>query len=326
LFLAPKGCVAHLQTSQELFRAASVLREFLSTLYGQSAAWHRYRAPNCTNVKGVYSFKNVTVLVTGAGRGIGKRLAIGFASRAARVALLARSKAELDLCHLEIEHTGGSALRIRADVSDYEQMSAAVERIRVHFNSGVQVLVCAAAIQGPVGPFAEISPKTWTEVIQTNFAGVMNSCRAVLPQMIERRSGKIIVLTCAGATTARPDFAIYAATKSAVARFVECVAEEVSQHNVQINCMSPGATYTHMTDQVLAAGERAGWREIEEAQATRLTGGTALERQTELASFLASEESNHITGRMIHVQDDWKRLKSGTVNPELYTLRRVQKM
>src|SRR5579864_6724954 len=114
--------------------------------------------------------KTVPVLVTGAGRGIGKRLAIGFAKRGARVGLLARSKAELDLCHLEIEHAGGSALRIRADVSDYEQISAAAERVRVHFNSGVQVLVCAAAIQGPVGPFAEVSPKNWTELIQTNFA------------------------------------------------------------------------------------------------------------------------------------------------------------
>ena len=69
--------------------------------------------------------KAVPVLVIGAGRGIGKRLAIGFATRGARVGLLARSKAELDLCHLEIEHAGGSALRIRADVCDYEQVAAA---------------------------------------------------------------------------------------------------------------------------------------------------------------------------------------------------------
>ena len=72
-------------------------------------------------------------MVTGAGRGIGKRLAIGFATAGARVGLLARSKAELDLCHLEIEHAGGNALRIRADISDYEQVAASVERMRVQF-------------------------------------------------------------------------------------------------------------------------------------------------------------------------------------------------
>ncbi|MGH9559739.1 MAG: SDR family NAD(P)-dependent oxidoreductase [Bryobacteraceae bacterium] len=274
----------------------------------------------------VQSFKGIPVLVTGAGRGIGKRLAIGFAAKGARVGLMARSKAELDLCHLEIEDGGGSALRIRADVADFEQMNAAVERVRVHFNRGVQVLVCAAAVQGPIGPFAETSPKSWSEAIQTNLAGVMNACRAALPQMIERRSGKIIVLACGGASAGRPNFSIYAATKAAVARFVESVAEEVRDHNVQINCISPGHTYSHMTDQILAAGERAGWRESEHAGQIRITGGTAPEKQIELALFLASEESNHISGRIIGVQDDWKKLKSGAVNPELYTLRRVQKI
>ena len=113
----------------------------------------------CTTVMVVHSFKTVPVLMTGAGRGIGKRLAIGFATQGARVGLLARSKPELDLCQLEIEHAGGNALRIRADVSDYEQVAASVERMRVHFGSPVQVLVCAAAMQGPIGPFAEINPK-----------------------------------------------------------------------------------------------------------------------------------------------------------------------
>lgn len=271
------------------------------------------------------SFNGVPVLVTGAGRGIGKRLSIGFAAKGARVALIARSKAELDLCHLEIEHAGGSALRIRADVCDFEQMSAAVERARVHFNRGVQVLICAAAMQGPIGPFVDTPPKIWNDLLQTNLVGVFNACRAVLPQMIERRSGKIIVLACGGAFSPRPNFAIYSATKAAAARFVESVAEEVRDANVQINCISPGDTYTHMTDQILAAGERAGWRESEHAEQTRLTGGTPLERQMDLAMFLASEESNHISGRLVGVMDEWKKLKRGTVKPDLYTLRRVQR-
>src|ERR1700719_2524791 len=130
----------------------------------------------------------VPVLVTGAGRGIGKRLAIGFASKSARVGLLARSKAELDLCHLEIEHAGGAALRLRADVGDYEQVSAAVERMRVQFGAHPQVLICAAATLGPIGPFAESNPKAWQDLVQTNFIGVLNACRSVLPHMLERRS------------------------------------------------------------------------------------------------------------------------------------------
>jgi 3-oxoacyl-[acyl-carrier protein] reductase len=273
----------------------------------------------------VQSFKGVPVLVTGAGRGIGKRLAIGFATQGARVGLLARSKAELDLCHLEIEHGGGNAFRIRTDVGDYEQVSAAVERMQVHFGSPVQVLICAAAALGPVGPFVESSPKQWDELVRTNICGVMNACRAVLPSMIERRSGKIILIAGGGATSARPNFAVYSAAKTALIPYCESLSEELADHNIQINCLNPGATYTHMTDQILAAGERAGWREVEAARQVRHTGGAAAAKQIDLALFLASQQSNHVTGRFISVDDDWKKLKDSTVSPDLFRLRRTHR-
>lgn len=267
---------------------------------------------------------NAGVLVTGAGRGIGKRLAIGFATAGNRVGLLARSKAELDLAHLEIEHAGGNALRIRADVTDFEQVNAAVDRMRVHYGE-VHVLVCAAAVPGPIGLFVEQSPKAWAETIQTNLLGVMNACKAVLPHMIERRSGKIIVLSGPGAASSRPGFSAYAASKAGVVRLVETIAEEVRDHNIQINCMGPGGTYTHMTDEILRAGDRAGWKETEDALEVRRTGGVAPEKQIQLALFLASEQSNHISGKLIHVTDDWKKLRSDSIHPDIYTLRRVQK-
>ena len=269
--------------------------------------------------------KNLSVLVTGAGRGVGKRLAIGFAAAGARVGLLARSKAELDLASLEIEHGGGSALRIRADVTDIEQMGAALDRMRVHYG-GVQVVVCAAAVQGPIGPLLDNSPKAWAETIQTNLLGVMHTCRVCLPQMIERRSGKIIILIGGGALTARPNFSAYAASKAAAVRFAETLAEEIREHNIQVNCMSPGGTYTNMTDEILRAGERAGWKEEEDALQVRQTGGVAPEKQIQLALFLASEESNHISGKVIQVNDDWRKLRNGSIPEELYTLRRVQKI
>lgn len=268
--------------------------------------------------------KNAGVLVTGAGRGIGKRLAIGFANAGARVGLLSRSKAELDLAALEIEHAGGISLRIRADVTDFEQIAAAIDRMKVQFG-GVHILVCAAGMQGPIGPLAEAAPKAWAETIATNLIGTMNVCRASLPQMIERRAGKIIILSGVGAAVPRPNFSAYAAAKAALVRFAESVAEEVRDHNVQINCMAPGGTYTSMTDEILHAGERAGWKEKEEALEVRTTGGMAPEKQIQLALFLASEESNHISGKLIHVTDDWKRLRNESVAPDLYTLRRLQK-
>jgi NAD(P)-dependent dehydrogenase (short-subunit alcohol dehydrogenase family) len=186
--------------------------------------------------------------------------------------------------------------------------------------------VCAAALQGPIGPFAECSPKAWAETLQTNLVGVMNACRAVLPHMIERRSGKIIVLSGAGAASPRPNFSAYAASKAAVVRFVETVAEEIRDHNIQINCMTPGGTYTSMTDEILHAGDKAGWKETDEALQVRQTGGIAPDKQIQLALFLASEQSNHVTGRLIYVSDDWKRLKNDNVHSDLFTLRRLQRV
>ena len=267
-----------------------------------------------------------SVLITGAGRGIGKRLAMGFAQAGARVGLLARSQAELDLAKLEIDQAGGSSLRIRADVRDMEQMHAAVERMRAAFGP-VDVLIAAAGVQGPIGPFATAKPKAWNETIEINLIGTANTCRAVLPYMIERRTGKLIVLGGGGSAYTRPNFTAYAASKTAVVRLVECLADEVRDDNVQVNCMAPGAAYSHMTDEVLHAGEdRAGPKEIEDAEKVRITGGIPPEKQVHLALFLASERSNHITGKLIHVNDDWRRFEQENMKPELYTLRRVQRI
>lgn len=270
------------------------------------------------------SFREKGILVTGAGRGLGKRLAIGFAQAGGRVGLLSRSKAELDLCDLEIEHGGGIALRIRADVTDYEQMAAAADRMRVTYG-GVHVLVCAAGIPGPIGPFLDSSPKAWADTLQTNLLGFVNAARAVLPWMIGHRTGKILVLAGDGAASPRPNFAPLAAAKAALVRVVETLAEEVRDHNIQVNALDPGETYTHFTDEILRAGERAGWREQEAAERVRRTGGTPAAKQIELACFLASEESNHISGRLIAVQDDWKKLRSTQLDSDQYTLRRAQR-
>lgn len=270
------------------------------------------------------SLKNKGVLITGGSRGIGKRLALGFAAEGARLCLIARSKAELDLAKLEIEHAGGVALRVRADVRDREQVAAAVDRMRVQLGP-VDILIAAAAIQGPIGPFVELDPRQWAETVEINLMGVVHACQVVLPQMIERRSGKIIVISGGGSAYARPNFTAYAASKTAVVRLVETLAEEVRDYNIQVNCLAPGGAYTSMTDEIIRAGDRAGQKEIESAQSVRVTGGVAPAKQVELAMFLASDRSNHISGKMIHVNDDWKKIRDSNMRPEAYTLRRVQK-
>src|SRR5215472_7229327 len=174
---------------------------------------------------------------------------MGFAQAGARVGLLARSQAEIDLAKLEIEQAAGNALRLRADVRDLEQVSAAVDRMRVVFG-GVDVLVASAAVLGPIGPFLSTKqPKQWNDAIEINLIGAVNSCRAGLPPMIEKRSGKIILIVGGGSSQPRPNFSAYAASKTAVVRFAECLAAEVLDDNVQVNSISPGGAYTHMTDE-----------------------------------------------------------------------------
>ena len=274
----------------------------------------------------MHTLRDKSVLITGAGRGIGKRLAMGFAEAGARVGLLARSQAELDLAKLEIEQAGGNALRLRGDVRDLEQLQAAVDRMKVMFG-GLDVLIASAGVLGPIGPLLSTNPKAWIDTIEVNLIGAVNSCRAVLPTMVEKRSGKIIIIAGGGSGHMRPNFGAYSASKAAVVRFAEGLAIEVRDHNVQVNCISPGSVYTHMTDEILQAGEeKAGRREIEESEQIRITGGIPPEKQVQLALFLASDRSNHISGKLIHVNDDWKRFERENMKPELYTLRRVQKI
>jgi len=271
-----------------------------------------------------YPVEGLNVVITGAGRGIGKRLAIGFAARGARIGLVARTGAELDLTDLEIKHAGGISHKLAADVRDFERLSGVLDLMR-HRHGSIQVLICAAAIQGPIGPFHKNSMKAWSDTIETNLMGVVNSCRAVVPKMIENRRGKIVILSGGGAATPRPNFTAYACSKAAVVRFGESLAEELRDHNIQVNSFSPGGAYTNMTDEILTAGENAGWKEIEAAETVQRTGGIKPEKQIDLACFLASEVSNHISGKFLHVDDDWRRLETAPSTPDLFTLRRVKK-
>jgi NAD(P)-dependent dehydrogenase (short-subunit alcohol dehydrogenase family) len=267
------------------------------------------------------SLHNAPVLITGAGRGIGKRLALGFARAGARVGILGRNPAELDATKLEIEHAGGTALRLRADVRKYSELEAAVARM-VSVWGPVEVLIANAGLVGPIGPFAAQDPEEWREVLETNLFGVMNSVRAVLAPMIERRKGKILIISGTGAGQPRPLFAPYAASKTAIVRFAESVAEEIRENNVQINCFFPGQAYTAMTDDILRASDALSEVELQEARNVRLSGGLAPERQIQFALFLCSERSNHLTGKLIEIGDNLKKLEEASTRPEAYTLRR----
>jgi 3-oxoacyl-[acyl-carrier protein] reductase len=270
-------------------------------------------------------FRNKNVLITGAGRGLGKRLALGFAKVGCRIAMVSRSKSELDLAHIEIEQAGGNALRIRADVTDAEQLTLAVERAHVAFQKPVDILICAAGIHGPLKSFLDSSLASWTQAINVNLMGVVHACRAVLPHMVRRRVGKIIVLTCDSDRPPHSHLSAYTVSKAALVRLVEAIAVEVADSNVQINCLDPGRAYTTLTDEIIQAEKELEATVVAEAREVRRTGGASAELQLQHAMFLASEQSNHITGKLIHITDDWQKLRNATLRADALTLRRVQK-
>lgn len=204
-------------------------------------------------------------------------------------------------------------------------MAVAIDRIRVAYGGVPDVLICAAGVAGPLQSFLHSSLKSWTEALHINLLGVVNACRAVLPGMVERRHGKIIVLACETCYAPKLHFSSYSTAKAGVARFVESIAPELAEHNVQINCLDPGPAYTSITDEIIRAGDRIDPKTAAEALETRRTGGTSPEEQMKLAEFLASENSNHITGRLIHIDDDWRKLKNSTPRADAFTLRRLPK-
>ncbi len=201
----------------------------------------------------------------------------------------------------------------------------AVERARVVFRGPTDVLICAAATTGPLAAFTPASLKNWKKTIDINLTGAVNACSAVLPSMIEKGSGKILILACGSDTIGVRNMSAYQTSKTALVRFAECIAAELIDYNIQINCFDPGPTYTSLTDEIIRAEGSLDPKVVEEARETRKTGGTAPNLQMDHAMFLVSEASNHISGKLVLVTDDWRKLRNAHLKPDAFALRRVSK-
>ena len=267
-------------------------------------------------------------IITGGGRGIGKAIALRFAQEGADIVVISRTFSEIAQTAEEIKEMGRRSLPIRADVSSREDVEDMVERVVREFGK-VDVLVNNAGVQGPIGPVVENNVDQWIKTININLIGTFLCTRAVLPIMIRSRRGKIINLSGGGATSPRPYFSAYSASKAAVVRLTETIAEEVKEFNIQVNAIAPGSVNTRMLEEIIAAGKAAGQKELIKVRRQREEGGTPPESAANLALFLASDESDGLTGRLISaVWDDWEGMKEKIheiMGSDMYTLRRVVK-
>jgi len=265
-------------------------------------------------------------VITGAGRGIGRAISVAFAREGANLVLLSRTLPELQRTAAEIRALNRRALVLKTDVSSREEVERSIDSAVREFGT-IDILVNNAAVQGPIGPLVHNDVNKWVETIHINLIGVFLCCRAVLPHMIKSRHGKIINFSGGGATSPRPYFSAYAVSKAAVVRLTETLAKEVEPFNIQVNAIAPGTVNTAMLHQILEAGTAAGNDELEHCKQQIESGGTPAELPAALAVYLASDESNGLTGRLISaVWDDWRNMTEKIPviqSSELYTLRRI---
>jgi len=270
------------------------------------------------------SLQGETVVITGGGRGIGEAVAQAFARAGANLVLFARTGAEVARVARDAEQSGAQALAVAGDVSrrpDVERLTAvALEQF-----GRIDVLINAAGVYGPIGPLMENDMDEWARAIEINLLGTVYCLHAVLPRMVAQHKGVVVNFSGGGAVAPFPRFSAYGASKAAVVRLTETIAEEVKASGVRVNAIAPGAVNTGLLDEVLTARERAGAEFYAKSLAQKSSGGTAPERAAELAVFLASPAAAGITGRLISaVWDDWKALPAQELNRSaLFTLRRI---
>jgi NAD(P)-dependent dehydrogenase (short-subunit alcohol dehydrogenase family) len=191
-------------------------------------------------------------VVTGAGRGIGRAIALAQAKEGAKVALLARTKSEIENVAEAIAAEGGIARAFAVAIVDLDRVVKTFEAIEGDLGP-VSLHTNNAGSFVAVGPIWAIEPEAWWRDIETNIRGTFNCCRAAIPAMTARGHGRIINMTGGGTATSFPSGSGYATSKAGLLRFTECVSDSLAGSRVLMFAMDPGLVRTAMTEYQLSS-------------------------------------------------------------------------
>ncbi|MBD3182918.1 SDR family NAD(P)-dependent oxidoreductase [Candidatus Poribacteria bacterium] len=266
-------------------------------------------------------------IIAGGSGGIGHNITRCFLENGATVIACGRSFKTLIDTQTQLSHIAPSLYTYSMDVSEIQHVDAFFNWYQNAFDS-LDILINCAGIQMPIGKTWEVDPRDWLYNLQVNLFGTFNMASKAIPIMLDFGKGKIINFSGGGATSPRPNFSAYASSKAGVVRFTETLAHELKGKNIDVNAIAPGAVNTRMLSEVIQAGrEQVGKREYEDALKRQQEGGAPPDLAAELALFLASDESDGITGRLISaIWDNWHSLTekiNAIQESPLYTLRRI---
>lgn len=186
-----------------------------------------------------------TAFITGAGKGIGRATALALSNEGINVGLIARTEDDLVKLAAEIKSLRGRVAYAVADVSDLEQVEAAVEKLTAELGPA-DILINNAGI-GKYGPFLELDPQEWKRVIDVNLMGMYYVTRTVLPQMIKKNGGDIINISSSSGLRGTAGSSAYSASKFGVLGMTEALSQEVRKHNIRVFALTPSRVVTDMT-------------------------------------------------------------------------------
>jgi 3-oxoacyl-[acyl-carrier protein] reductase len=192
--------------------------------------------------------KNKNALITGAGKGIGKAVAIALAKEGVNVILLARTQSEIDEVAKESSKFGVKSLAITADVANINSVNSAVEKALAEFKT-IDILINNAGIAA-FGNFLELEPADWERIIQVNLMGTYYVTRAILPNMIERKTGDIINISSTAGLNGNALTSAYSASKFAVLGLTDSLMQEVRKHNIRVTALTPSTVATDMAKEL----------------------------------------------------------------------------